>query len=108
MNDLAKNLMMWVVVAVVLMLVFQSFSPKLADTQALDYDQFVQQVQDDRIAKVTIAEDRTTITGRAQSRDGEKFTTYNPAAQGLVNDLITTTVAIDQTPPPAARRSGCW
>ena len=30
MNDLAKNLLLWVVVAVVLMVVFQSFSPKLA------------------------------------------------------------------------------
>ena len=93
----AKNLMMWVVVAVVLMLVFQSFSPKLADTQALDYDQFVQQVQDDRIAKVTIAEDRTTITG--ERKDGEKFTTYNPGDKDLVNDLINHDVAIDQTPP---------
>ena len=28
MNDLTKNLLLWVVVAVVLMVVFQSFSPK--------------------------------------------------------------------------------
>ena len=33
MNDLAKNLLLWVVVAVVLMVVFQSFSPKLAPSQ---------------------------------------------------------------------------
>ena len=97
MNDLAKNLMLWVVVAVVLMLVFKSFSPKLAETQALDYDQFVQQVQQDRIAKVTIAEDRTTITG--ERKDGGKFTTYNPGDKDLVNDLINHDVAIDQTPP---------
>ena len=28
MNDLTKNLLLWVVVAVVLMVVFQSFSPR--------------------------------------------------------------------------------
>lgn len=30
MNDLTKNLLLWVVVAVVLMVVFQSFSPRMA------------------------------------------------------------------------------
>ena len=39
MNDLAKNLMLWVVVAVVLMVVFQSFSPKVGGgSEALAYD----------------------------------------------------------------------
>lgn len=49
MNDLAKNLLLWVVVAVVLMVVFQSFSPKLAGAgQDVVYSQFVQDVQNDR------------------------------------------------------------
>ena len=55
MNDLAKNLLLWVVVAVVLMVVFQSFSPKLAASQEVVYSQFVQEVQEDRIKKVDIA-----------------------------------------------------
>ena len=50
MNDLVKNLLLWVVVAVVLMVVFQSFSPKSAATQPLTYDQFVQEVQGDRVS----------------------------------------------------------
>ena len=32
MNDIVKNLLLWVAVAVVLMVVFQSFSPKGATT----------------------------------------------------------------------------
>src|SRR5678815_2764969 len=86
MNDLAKNLMLWVVVAVVLMVVFQSFSPKSAGADALTYDQFVHEVQGDRISKVNIAEDRTTISG--ERKDGTKFTTYSPSDKDLVNDLI--------------------
>ena len=47
MNDLAKNLLLWVVVAVVLMVVFQAFGPRTAVSETLAYDQFVQQVQND-------------------------------------------------------------
>jgi cell division protease FtsH len=98
MNDLAKNLMLWVVVAVVLMVVFQSFSPKVGGgSEALAYDQFVQQVRDDRVAKVTIADDRITISG--ERKDGGKFTTYSPGDKDMVNDLIRHKVAIEQTPP---------
>ena len=97
MNDLAKNLLLWVVVAVVLMVVFQAFGPRTAVSETLAYDQFVQQVQNDRVAKVSIAEDRTTING--QFKDGKSFTTYNPGDKDLVNDLIQHKVAIEQTPP---------
>ena len=76
MNDLVKNLLLWVVVAVVLLVVFQSFSPKSAATQALTYDQFVQEVQGDRVSRVKIAEDRTTLTG--ERKDGSQVTTYAP------------------------------
>ncbi len=101
MNDLVKNLLLWVVVAVVLMVVFQSFSPKTAGTEAVAYDQFVQQVQSDRVKSVSIGDDRTTITG--ERNDGTKFTTYNPGDKDLVNDLINHDVAITQTPPSEGR-----
>ena len=104
MNDLAKNLMLWVVVAVVLMVVFQSFSPKTAGADALTYDQFVQEVQGNRVAKVNIAEDRTTIGG--ERKDGTKFTTYNPGDKDLVNDLINHDVTTVQTPPSSGLSLG--
>ncbi|MFC7300524.1 ATP-dependent zinc metalloprotease FtsH [Cognatiluteimonas weifangensis] len=104
MNDLVKNLMLWVVVAVVLMVVFQSFSPKSAATQALTYDQFVQEVQGDRVAKVTIAEDRTTIAG--ERKDGSRFTTYAPGDKDLVNDLLNHDVTTVQTPPSSGLSLG--
>jgi cell division protease FtsH len=66
MNDLAKNLLLWVIVAVVLMVVFQAFGPRTAGgggTEPLAYSQFVEQVQADAIESVKIGEDRTTISG---------------------------------------------
>ena len=56
MNDLAKNLLLWVVVAVVLMVVFQAFGPRTAQPETLAYDAFVQQVQSDRVKKVIAIE----------------------------------------------------
>lgn len=97
MNDLAKNLLLWVIVAVVLMVVFRAFGPPAVGAEGLAYDQFVQQVQSDRIKQVNISEDRTTING--ERKDGTKFTTYAPADKDLVNDLINHKVAIEQAPP---------
>ncbi len=98
MNDMAKNLMLWVIVAVVLMVVFQAFGPRTPGAAGpLAYDQFVQQVQGDRIEKVKIAEDRTTITGKR--KDGSEFTTFSPGDKDLVNDLMEHKVGIEQVPP---------
>ncbi|WP_240124965.1 ATP-dependent zinc metalloprotease FtsH [Thermomonas alba] len=98
MNDLAKNLLLWVVVAAVLMVVFQSFSPRLAGTHEVMYSQFVQDVENDRIKKVDIASNERTIT--FQRDDGSTGTTTAPARdKDLINDLIQHKVEINQAPP---------
>ncbi|MFZ5657779.1 MAG: ATP-dependent zinc metalloprotease FtsH [Pseudomonadota bacterium] len=97
MNDLAKNLLLWVVVAVVLMVVFQAFGPRSTPPETLAYDQFVQQVQTDRVKRVTIEDDRTTING--ERKDGSSFTTYAPNDKDLVNDLLNHDVSVVQEPP---------
>jgi len=98
MNDLAKNLLLWVIVAVVLMVVFQAFGPRAGVSEALQYDQFVHQVQQDKVKEVKIADDGATISGVRS--DGSKFTTYKPKDdKDLINDLINHKVAIDQQPP---------
>ena len=98
MNDLAKNLLLWVVVAVVLMVVFQSFSPKLAGAgQDVVYSQFVQDVQDDRIKTVDIASDERTV--KFVRTDGTPGTTTAPVRdRDLINDLIEHKVEIKQAP----------
>lgn len=98
MNDLAKNLMLWVVVAVVLMVVFQSFSPKMGGGQEVVYSQFVDDVSSDRIKKVDFAEDEKTI--KFERKDGSAGTTIAPRRdERLVDDLIHHKVEIKQAPP---------
>jgi cell division protease FtsH len=55
MNDLAKNLLLWVIVAVVLMVVFQAFGPRTglgAASTEVTYSQFMKDVKADRVKSV--------------------------------------------------------
>jgi cell division protease FtsH len=102
MNILAKNLLLWVVVAIVLMAVFQSFTPGMSvNSEALSYDQFVRQVQSDKVKKVVFTEDGIAISG--ERTDGSRFTTNNPGDRDLVNDLLEHNVAIEKVPPSSGR-----
>ncbi|PKM01443.1 MAG: ATP-dependent metalloprotease, partial [Gammaproteobacteria bacterium HGW-Gammaproteobacteria-6] len=97
MNELARNLLIWVIVAVVLMGVFQSFSENAVRSDTVQYNEFVQLVREDQVARVKIDDDRVTIHG--ERKDGSKFKTINPGDKDLVNDLIYHKVAIDQVAP---------
>ncbi|MCH4293347.1 ATP-dependent zinc metalloprotease FtsH [Shewanella sp. 3B26] len=83
---MAKNLILWVVIAVVLMSVFQGYSPSSSSSQKMDYSTFLDDVRSGQIATVEIKSDQRTIEG--QKRSGEKFTTIMPMYdQDLINDL---------------------
>jgi len=103
MNDLAKNLLLWVVVAVVLMVVFQSFSPRLgaAATQQAAYSQFLDQVDNGSVQEVTFSGDGradvTKITYRLSN--GEQGTVLGPYDRDLVNQLRNKHVGIKQEAP---------
>jgi cell division protease FtsH len=99
MNDMAKNLMLWVVVAVVLMVVFQSFTPRGATvTQEVLYSQFIEDVRRDRIERVEIAEDERSVV--FERSDGSKGTTVAPRRdERMMDDLINHGVEIKQEPP---------
>ncbi len=103
MNHLAKNLLLWVIVAIVLMAVFQSFTPTGLGTanKPLTYDQFVQQVQTDKVKSVIIDEDGKTIRGLR--KDDSEFQTFSPGDTELVSDLLNHKVEIVQTPSSSGR-----
>nr|WP_321269304.1 ATP-dependent zinc metalloprotease FtsH [uncultured Tolumonas sp.] len=91
MSDMAKNLILWLVIAVVLMSLFQSFSPTDNSGRQLDYSSFVRDVAQDQIREVHI--DGKVING--QKRDGEKFTTVMPMQDNqLINDLLNHNVRV--------------
>jgi cell division protease FtsH len=88
---MAKNLILWLVIAAVLLTVFNNFNVESAP-QSMNYSQFVQQVQDDQIKSVTI--DGYTISG--ERNDNTRFQTIRPAAQDpkLMDDLLANNVTV--------------
>jgi cell division protease FtsH len=86
-SDMAKNLMVWLVIAVVLMTMFNSFSPTDRTERQTSYTQFISEVKSGQIREVKV--DRTgTVTG--VKRDGQRFETVIPGGydDGLLKDLI--------------------
>ena len=94
MNNLTKNLLLWLVIAVVLMSVFSNFGPRQPQASAMEYSQFISKVKDGQIDKVTIQ--GRNISGTLKS--GGKFKTYAPPDPGLIGDLLEHGVAIDARP----------
>jgi len=95
-NDFGKNLMLWVVIAVVLISVFNSFSAqKTGSPRHLQYSQFINDVQNGEVSSVLV--EGRTIKGMLTS--GENFTTYSPGDDGLIGDLLNNGVGIDAKPP---------
>ncbi|MFO1506268.1 MAG: ATP-dependent zinc metalloprotease FtsH [Lysobacterales bacterium] len=61
MNDMAKNLLLWVIIAVVLLTVFQSFSPHGGTSQEVAYSEFLQQVGNGQVESVLVRNDGSTL-----------------------------------------------
>ncbi|HEY5930233.1 MAG TPA: ATP-dependent metallopeptidase FtsH/Yme1/Tma family protein, partial [Burkholderiales bacterium] len=54
MNNLIKNVAIWLVIALVLMTVFNQFSARQQQTTSMEYSQFIDAVKQGQVAKVTI------------------------------------------------------
>ena len=91
MNDMGKNLLLWLVIAAVLLTVFNNFNVE-EQSQELSYSDFVTEVQNNRVAQVNI--DNYIING--ERSNGEKFQTVRPALSDpkLMDDLISHRVKV--------------
>jgi cell division protease FtsH len=96
-NDLAKNIVLWIIIAIVLLTVFQSFGTGGRQTNSLDYSTFLGLVETNQISEVTFEGD--TIKGSFVS--GEHFVTYSPETDNtvLIGELKKNNVQIRATPP---------
>ncbi|WP_082671288.1 ATP-dependent zinc metalloprotease FtsH [Vibrio sp. MEBiC08052] len=97
MSDMAKNLILWLVIAVVLMSVFQSFGPGDNSGRAVDYTTFVKEVGQGQIQEAQFKDSEITFTRRGSST---RYVTYMPVYdQKLLDDLINQNVKVQGTPP---------
>jgi len=94
---MARNLVLWIIIAVVLMLVFQNFGPRHGGAQQMDYSQFVAEVKSGQVSQVVINDQ--LIEGRLA--DGSQFYTHNPETENtaLIGLLLDKNVNIRGKPP---------
>ncbi|MBB5319906.1 ATP-dependent zinc metalloprotease FtsH [Marinobacter oulmenensis] len=102
MSDMAKNLVLWLVIAAVLLMVFQNFSPTTTGQQ-VNYTQFVEMVQQGRVRQVTI--DGLEVQG--VRNDGSQFQTVRPQVSDarLMDDLLANNVEVIGKEP---ERQSLW
>ena len=94
-----KNLVLWLIIALVMMSVFSNFNPRQGGLSKLSYSQFVTELQHDNIRSVEI-DNKRTLHGTLA--DGQDFTTYVPVPTGdadLLNQLLAKGVHVDGKAP---------
>ncbi len=94
MNNMFKNLTIWLVIGLVLMTVFNQFNSRQMTQSAMEYSQFIDEVKEGHIAKVVI-EGRVL---KATTSDGKKLTSYAPPDLWMVSDLLKYGVKIEAKP----------
>ena len=95
MNDMMKNIVLWVVIALVLMSVFNNFGPKQGKQDEIDYSTFITNIKNGGVSSVDIQ--GRSITGKLT--DGSEFTTFSPDYDsGLIGDLLNNGVTIQAEP----------
>ncbi|MBV2264128.1 MAG: ATP-dependent zinc metalloprotease FtsH [Thauera sp.] len=97
MNNLFKNLAIWMVIGVVLMTVFNQFNTRQTPTSTMEYSQFLEEAKAGRIA-------RATVDGRvlkATTQEGRTITVYTPGVQDIwmISDLMRYGVQINASKP---------
>ena len=97
MNNFFKNAMVWIVLGIVMLTFFQSFSPNASRQQTIDYTSFLELVRTGSVSEVIFENDVI----KAKKLNGENFLTYNPETDNtaLIGELNKSGVRISATPP---------
>ncbi|NOQ49085.1 MAG: ATP-dependent metalloprotease, partial [Nitrosomonadaceae bacterium] len=93
MNDIVKNLLLWAVIAVVLMTVFNNFAPRQKTQDKLTYSEFIERVKSGNIQSVMISPDNRQINGVLVNND--KFETNSPGDDKLLDTLLKYDVVVE-------------
>ena len=97
MNDMAKNLILWVIIALVLLTVFKNFDGMQTSTQKVNYSDFVTQVDNSQVSRVLI--DGYTLTGTYTNN--ERFEVNLPPTvrdDKLMDEMLRNGVQVEAKP----------
>jgi cell division protease FtsH len=96
-NDLTKNILLWVVIVIVLLLVFSRYMPTMGQPAHLDYSTFLDEVKAEHVESVTLQGEMIYGT----RKDKSQFETRNPETDytALIGTLYNARVKIDSREP---------
>ena len=94
MNNLVKNLVIWLVIGLVLMTVFNQFNTRSSAQAPMPYSVFVEEVKAGKIKSVTI-EGRML---KGVTTEDKRVTSYSPGDIWLINDLLKYGVKVEAKP----------
>ena len=99
MNDLAKQLLTWAIIAIVLVSIFNHYANVGTAPDALTYSDFLSDVRNGQVAKVHIQSDNSGNKISGRTVEGNDFQTFGPPDPKLVDDLVGNEVEITAEPP---------
>lgn len=92
---MVKNLILWVVVAVVMMTAYQSFN-SASNGNVTDYTTFITDIENGQVRQAKFEDNEILVT----KADGSRYTTVIPLEdKNLLNDLLNKKVKVEGTPP---------
>lgn len=96
-NDTVKTILLWMVIGIILISVFNNFSQKREQEQRISYSNLVSDIKQGNVKAVTITDQN--VIGTFQ--DGTAFSTYLPMHQdqALLQEMISKNVVIKGKPP---------
>ncbi|MBF7072635.1 ATP-dependent zinc metalloprotease FtsH [Glaciecola sp. MH2013] len=103
MSDMAKNLILWLVIAVVLMMVFQNISGGESPSSKVPYSTFLEQVKRGDIKEVTVDQAKSEIKGVRNNND--TFTTQIPYYDSKLMDELLANEKVVVNGKPAEEQS---
>ncbi|PPI87927.1 ATP-dependent zinc metalloprotease FtsH [Candidatus Pantoea edessiphila] len=93
---MVKNLVLWLVIAIVLMSVFQSYGPNDLTGHKIDYSTFLSEVNQNQVREVHINGREINIV----KKNHKKYVTYIPVNDSrLLDNLLTKNIKVSGSPP---------
>jgi len=93
-NPFYKNLALWIVITLMMIMLYQLFTQQQFPESQISYSQFLAMVEDERVAEVLIQGQELT----AADVKGQRFKVYAPEDKDLISTLRRKNVAINAKP----------
>jgi cell division protease FtsH len=98
-NDLAKQLLTWAIIAIVLVSIFNHYASVGTTTESVTYSEFLRNVRNGQVVEVQLQSSPSGVNIIGKSADGKEFKTFGPPDDKLVDDLVQNNVEFTAEQP---------